>query len=57
MKRTDGASLRDLGDGVLCVELMLTTGWHGTQAVNPVRESLRLRDVLKAARDAGIRSS
>ncbi len=41
-------------DGTLCVELMLTTGWHGTQAVNPVQESLRLRDALKAARDAKI---
>jgi sugar phosphate isomerase/epimerase len=39
-------------NGALCVELMLTSGWHGTQPVNVVRESLRLRAALKAARDA-----
>lgn len=39
-------------DGAMCVELMLTPGWHGTQPVNVIQESLRLRDALKAARDA-----
>jgi sugar phosphate isomerase/epimerase len=39
-------------DGILCVEYMNTPGWHGMMAVNAVRESARLRDELRDARDA-----
>jgi sugar phosphate isomerase/epimerase len=38
-------------DGVVCVEYMNTPGWHGMIAVNAVRESARMRDELRAARD------
>lgn len=39
-------------DGIICVEYMNTPGWHGMMAVNAVRESARMRDELRAARDA-----
>lgn len=38
--------------GVICVEYMNTPGWHGMVAVNTIQESVRLRDELRAARDA-----
>lgn len=39
--------------GVICVEYMNTTpGWHGTEVVDSVGDGLRLRDALRAARDA-----
>ncbi len=38
-------------EGVICVEYMNTPGWHGMIAVNAVRESARMRDELRAARD------
>lgn len=38
-------------EGVVCVEYMNTPGWHGMIAVNAVRESARMRDELRAARD------
>jgi sugar phosphate isomerase/epimerase len=45
--------LRTAGyDGALCVELMNIPGWHGMMKVDAMRESLKLRDALKAARDA-----
>lgn len=39
-------------DGVVCIELMNIPGWHGMMKVDALRESLKLRDALKAARDA-----
>lgn len=39
-------------EGVVTVEYMNTPGWHGMVSVNTIRESARLRDDLKAARDA-----
>jgi sugar phosphate isomerase/epimerase len=38
--------------GVLSVEYMNTPGWHGMVAVNAIQESARMRDELRAARDA-----
>jgi sugar phosphate isomerase/epimerase len=38
--------------GVVCVEYMQTTGWHGMMAVDSIDESAQLRDALRAARDA-----
>ncbi len=38
--------------GVICVEYMNTPGWHGLVSVNAVREIARMRDALRAARDA-----
>lgn len=38
--------------GVLSVEYMNTPGWHGMVAVNAIQESTRMRDELRAARDA-----
>lgn len=38
--------------GVICVEYMNTPGWHGMVSVNAIRESARLRDELRQARDA-----
>jgi sugar phosphate isomerase/epimerase len=35
-------------DGVLCLELMNTPGWHGMMKVDPLRETLKLRDAIKA---------
>lgn len=37
-------------DGVICVEYMNTPGWHGMEKVDTLKESVRLRDVLRAAR-------
>ena len=37
--------------GAICVEYMNTPGWHGMVAVDAVAESVKMRDVLKAARD------
>lgn len=39
-------------DGALCIEYLKTSGWHGAEPVNTVRESCLLRDALRAARDA-----
>lgn len=39
-------------EGVICVEYMQTTGWHGMLEVNAVREVTRMRDALRTARDA-----
>ncbi len=39
-------------DEVVCIELMNIPGWHGMMKVDALRESLKLRDALKAARDA-----
>ncbi|MCA9902867.1 MAG: sugar phosphate isomerase/epimerase, partial [Anaerolineae bacterium] len=39
-------------DGVVCIELMNIPGWHGMMKVDALRESLKLRDALKAAREA-----
>lgn len=38
--------------GIVCVEYMNTPGWHGMVAVNAIQESARMRDELRAARDA-----
>ncbi len=38
-------------EGVICVEYMNTPGWHGMIPVNAIRESARMRDELRAARD------
>jgi sugar phosphate isomerase/epimerase len=38
--------------GILSVEYMNTPGWHGMVAVNAIQESARMRDELRAARDA-----
>jgi sugar phosphate isomerase/epimerase len=38
-------------DGTICVEYMNTPGWHGMETVNNIRESARMRDELRAARD------
>jgi sugar phosphate isomerase/epimerase len=38
--------------GVICVEYMNNTGWHGMLAVNNIKESARMRDELRTARDA-----
>jgi sugar phosphate isomerase/epimerase len=46
------ADLRAAGyAGALCVELMNMPGWHGMIAVDAIRESARLRDALRDARD------
>lgn len=37
--------------GVVCVEYMKMPGWHGMIEVNPIRESVRMRDELRKARD------
>jgi sugar phosphate isomerase/epimerase len=37
--------------GVVCVEYMNMPGWHGMIAVDAIRESTRMRDVLREARD------
>ncbi len=39
-------------EGIVCVELMNIPGWHGMMKVDALRESLKLRDALKAARDS-----
>jgi sugar phosphate isomerase/epimerase len=39
-------------DDLICVEYMNTPGWHRMEAVNAIHESARLRDELRAARDA-----
>ena len=39
-------------EGVICVEYMNTPGWHGMETVNNIRESARMRDELRTARDA-----
>jgi len=45
-------SLKDADyEGVVCVEYMQTVGWHGMLEVDPVRESITLRDTLRNARD------
>jgi sugar phosphate isomerase/epimerase len=38
-------------EGVVCVEYMNMPGWHGMIAVNAIRESARMRDELRTARD------
>jgi sugar phosphate isomerase/epimerase len=38
-------------NGVIAVESLLTLGWHGAAAVDPVAEALQLRDALRALRD------
>jgi sugar phosphate isomerase/epimerase len=38
--------------GVVCVEYMRIPGWHGMIEVNAIRESARLRDELRDARNA-----
>lgn len=38
-------------DGRICVEYMNTAGWHGMASVNAIRESARMRDALRQARD------
>jgi len=38
--------------GIVSVEYMNTPGWHGMVAVNAIQESARMRDELRAARDA-----
>jgi sugar phosphate isomerase/epimerase len=38
--------------GLICVEYMNTPGWHGMETVNNIRESARMRDELRAAREA-----
>lgn len=52
MKRVISDVLAAGYDGNICVEYMNTPGWHGMEAVNAIRESARLRDELRAARDA-----
>lgn len=37
--------------GVVCVEYMKMPGWHGMLEVNNIRESARMRDELRKARD------
>lgn len=37
-------------DGVICMEYMNMTGWHGMAAVDAVRESARMRDALRNIR-------
>ncbi len=38
--------------GAVCIELMNIPGWHGMMKVDPLREGLKLRDALLAARAA-----
>jgi sugar phosphate isomerase/epimerase len=38
--------------GVVCVEYMQTTGWHGMVEVDSVLECSQMRDALREARDA-----
>lgn len=38
-------------EGVVCVEYMKAAGLHGMMEVNPLTESVRLRDALRDARD------
>ncbi|MFW5691636.1 MAG: sugar phosphate isomerase/epimerase family protein [Chloroflexota bacterium] len=46
------STLRDAAyDGMVCVEIMQTIGWHGTEPVDTVTEAARLRDALRDARD------
>jgi sugar phosphate isomerase/epimerase len=35
--------------GTVCVELMNIPGWHGMMKVDPLKESMKLRDAIKAA--------
>ena len=39
-------------DDVICTEALNMPGRHGSVKINPVRESVRLRDTLCDARDA-----
>jgi len=41
-------------DGAICIELVNTAGRYGIQAVKAVRETVRLRDALRDARDATV---
>ena len=46
-------ALIDAGyEGLVCIEYMQTPGWHGMLPVDPIIESARLRDALRAARDS-----
>lgn len=36
-------------EGTICIELMNIPGWHGMMKVDPLRESLKLRDAIKQA--------
>ena len=40
--------------GIVSVETMQTIGWHGMRPVNSILESIRLRDVLREARDSQV---
>jgi sugar phosphate isomerase/epimerase len=44
-------------DGVICVEMMNIPGRHGTQKVDTLRESVRLRDALRDAREALVKKT
>ena len=37
--------------GLICIEYMKTTGWHGMAEVDTIAESVRLRDALREVRD------
>jgi sugar phosphate isomerase/epimerase len=37
--------------GLVCIEYMKTTGWHGMAEVDSITESARLRDAFRQARD------
>jgi len=53
--------VRDLTEydykGVVCVEMMNILGRHGTQKVDTLRESVRLRDALRDARNAVVKKA
>jgi sugar phosphate isomerase/epimerase len=44
-------------EGVICTEVLNMPGRHGSVKINPVRESMRLRDALRDARNALIKES
>lgn len=37
----------------ICIELMQTVDWHGTQKVDSIAEAIQLRDALRDLRDSG----
>jgi sugar phosphate isomerase/epimerase len=53
--------LRDVSeanyDGMICTEVLNMPGRHGSVKINPVRESVRLRDALRDAREALLKES
>lgn len=44
-------------EGIVCVEYMKMPGWHGMMDVNNLRESARMRDELRKARDKQFQES